>query len=323
MTWPALVTAQNSGRSARTVAVAVQSRSGAVRRCSIQRASAAAGRRRARSGLAQTATSWPWPCWSVFERRTRRRRPRPGTVSTSPRVSATSSERRSAAPKPSSSIARSRAPSGVSGAGRAASIRRSTPGTAGAAWRRGRTPFDRVTPSTTMARRGWRRSSERPASRWAVRIAARCTRIELTARRGPRALIGAADDVHGDGVGIGGERFAAEAAAPGLVLAPGRAVGAAGAVAAGAGGVDRGAAGELLELGGAGGAVGHGERAEQGGLQGQGPRPGQRSWDGPDGRGWRTGGWWRGGRGGQGAWRRAGCRWSPAALAADRRPGRA
>ena len=29
-----------------------------------------------------------------------------------------------------------------------------TPGTAGAAWRRGRTPFARVTPSTTMARRG-------------------------------------------------------------------------------------------------------------------------------------------------------------------------
>ena len=83
------------------------------------------------------------------------------------------------------------------------------------------------------------------------------------------ALIGAADHVHGDGVGIGGERFAAEAAAPGLELPPGGAVGAAGAVAAGAGGVDRGAAGELLEFGGAAGAVGHGERAEQGGLQGQ------------------------------------------------------
>ena len=83
------------------------------------------------------------------------------------------------------------------------------------------------------------------------------------------ALIGAADHVHGDGVGIGGERFAAEAVAPGLVLPPGGAVGAAGAVAAGAGGVDRGAAGQLFELGGAGGAVGHGERAEQGGLQDQ------------------------------------------------------
>ena len=53
-------------------------------------------------------------------------------------------------------------------------------------------------------------------------------------------------------------------------LPPGGAVGAAGAVAAGAGGVDRGAAGQLLDLGGAGGAVGHGERAEQGGLQDQG-----------------------------------------------------
>ena len=73
--------------------------------------------------------------------------------------------------------------------------------------------------------------------------------------------------------GSAGERFAAEAAAPGLVLAPGRAVGAAGAVAAGAGGVDRGAAGQLFELGRVGGAVGHGERTEQGGLQGQGPRP--------------------------------------------------
>ena len=89
------------------------------------------------------------------------------------------------------------------------------------------------------------------------------------------ALIGAADHVHGDGVGIGGERFAAEAVAPGLELPPGRAVGAAGAVAAGAGGIDRGAAGQLLEFGGAGGAVGHGERAEQGGLQDQGsPSPG-------------------------------------------------
>ena len=33
------------------------------------------------------------------------------------------------------------APSGVAGTGRAASMRRSTSGTAGAAWRHGRTPF--------------------------------------------------------------------------------------------------------------------------------------------------------------------------------------
>ena len=71
-------------------------------------------------------------------------------------------------------------------------------------------------------------------------------------------VIGAAHDVHGDGVGVGGERLAAEAAAPGVVAAPGRAVGAAGAVAAGAGGVERGAAGQFFQLGGAGGAVGHG-----------------------------------------------------------------
>ena len=87
-----------------------------------------------------------------------------------------------------------------------------------------------------------------------------------------QALIGAADDVHGDGVGIGGERLAAERGAPGLEAAPGGAVGAPGAVAAGAGGVDRGAAGQLVEFGGAGSAVGHGERAEQRGLQDQ--RPG-------------------------------------------------
>ena len=93
------------------------------------------------------------------------------------------------------------------------------------------------------------------------------------------ALVGAADHVHGDGVGIGGERFAAQAGAPGLELPPGRAVGAPRAVAAGAGGVDRGAAGEFFQLGGAGGAVGHGERAEQAGLQGQ--RSGGRRGRGP------------------------------------------
>ena len=119
------------------------------------------------------------------------------------------------------------------------------------------------------------------------------------------ALIGAADHVHGDGVGIGGERFAAERAAPGLELPPGGAVGAAGAVAAGAGGVDRGAAGQLLDLGGAGGAVGHGERAEQGGLQGQGgaiggPRRGRAGWrrhaggGGEGARPWRSRTQWHG-----------------------------
>ena len=40
---PALVTAQNSGRSARVVAVAVRSRSGAVRRCTSPALRAASG----------------------------------------------------------------------------------------------------------------------------------------------------------------------------------------------------------------------------------------------------------------------------------------
>ena len=90
------------------------------------------------------------------------------------------------------------------------------------------------------------------------------------------------------------------------VLAPGRAVGAPRAVTAGAGGVDRGAAGQLLELGGVGGAVGHGERAEQGGLQGQAILPG---WD-PEGGGAGAGGlggWRRSGRGGRGGLAPAAC----------------
>ena len=79
VTLPVLVTAQNSGRSARTVGVAVQSRSAAVRRCSSQGSSAAAGQTPGSAGLAQTAMSWPAPCWSVFDRRTSSRRPRSGT----------------------------------------------------------------------------------------------------------------------------------------------------------------------------------------------------------------------------------------------------
>jgi hypothetical protein len=71
-----------------------------------------------------------------------------------------------------------------------------------------------------------------------------------------KTRIGAAHHVHRDGVGIGGERFAAEAVAPGLVLPPGGAAGAAGAVTAGAGGIDRGAARQLFQFGGARGAVG-------------------------------------------------------------------
>jgi hypothetical protein len=134
------------------------------------------------SRLAATATRSPLPCWSVFERRMVSCTPRPGTASTSPRVSATSSERRSAAPKPSNSMARSRAPSGVSAAGRAASIFRNASGTAGVAWRRGRSPLLRVMPSSTMESAAWRRSSGTPARRCAVRMAARPTRKVLTAQ---------------------------------------------------------------------------------------------------------------------------------------------
>ena len=77
-------------------------------------------------------------------------------------------------------------------------------------------------------------------------------RGEVDADRAHReAGIGAAHHVHRDGVGIGGERLAAEAVAPGLVLAPGGSVGAAGTVAAGAGSVDSGAARQLLQLGAA------------------------------------------------------------------------
>src|SRR6185437_12209377 len=100
------------------------------------------------------------------------------------------------------------------------------------------------------------------------------------------------DDVHGDGVRIGGERLATQGTAPGLILPPGGAVGAPCAVATGAGGVERSAPGKLGQLGSAVGAVGQGERAEQVGLQGQ------------------RAVWRRGpGRGGQGASAWNGLRW--------------
>ena len=120
-------------------------------------------------------------------------------------------------------------------------------------------------PSTTMARRGWRRSSEQAGEQ-----VGGTDRGEVHADRADgKALVGAAHHIHGDGVGIGGERFAAQAVAPGLELPPGRAIGPPGAVAASAGGVDCGAPGEFFEFGGAAGAVGHAERAEQRGLQDQ------------------------------------------------------
>ena len=62
----------------------------------------------------------------------------------------------SAAPKlkPSRSMERSLAPSGAAGEGRLATHQAQHAWQAGVTLRRGRTPFERVTPSTTMARRG-------------------------------------------------------------------------------------------------------------------------------------------------------------------------
>ena len=63
-----------------------------------------------------------------------------------------------------------------------------------------------------------------------------------------KTCIGTAHHVHRDGVGA--EQFASEAGAPGFVLPPVEVVGPAGAVSAGAGGVDRGAARQIFQLGG-------------------------------------------------------------------------
>ena len=153
-----------------------------VSRSASQRSSAAAGQARGSAGLAQIATCWPRPCWSVLERRTSTVRPRPGTSWTSPMRSATSSERRSAAPKPSSSMARLRIPSGRLGRGEGGQHLLSTSGTAGAACRVGRTPRLRTTPSSVRRKRGWLRSSAHAGEQvGAVRIAASATRIEETA----------------------------------------------------------------------------------------------------------------------------------------------
>ena len=100
------------------------------------------------AGLAATATRSPRPCWSrAANAQLHAASWDGGGVGEG---KATTSEWRSAAPKPSSSIARSRAPVGFSADGRAASRRRSRSGTAGVAWRRGRMPFERVMLSSTM-----------------------------------------------------------------------------------------------------------------------------------------------------------------------------
>jgi hypothetical protein len=123
-------------------------------------------------------------------------------------------------------------------------------------------------------------------------------RREMDADRADgKPLVGAAHHIHGDGVGIGGQRFPAECAAPTLKTAPGRAIGPAGAVALGAGGIERGAAREVFQFRGAAGAVRHAKRAEQTGLQDQ--RSGRKRILGDAGR-WRLR---RGGRG-EGVWPR-------------------
>lgn len=81
------------------------------------------------------------------------------------------------------------------------------------------------------------------------------------------ALVGATGGVHGQQLRVAAQRLAAQAAAPRLEAAPGRAVDPVGAVAAGAAGIFRGAGGDVLQLGRAGGPAGHDQVAQQVGAQ--------------------------------------------------------
>ena len=90
----------------------------------------------------------------------------------------------------------------------------------------------------------------------------------------PETAVGGVDGVHGDGLGVAGERRPAEAGAPSLVGPPGGAVGAAGAVAAGACGIDRGAGGQRLQDRCLLRRAGDLEVAEQAGREGDGARAG-------------------------------------------------
>ena len=72
---------------------------------------------------------------------------------------------------------------------------------------------------------------------------------EVDPQRADRdAVIGPLGGVHGQQIGVTAERFAAERATPGLVAAPGGAVDSAGAVAAGARGVDNRPGGQGVEF---------------------------------------------------------------------------
>jgi hypothetical protein len=85
------------------------------------------------------------------------------------------------------------------------------------------------------------------------------------------AVVGAADQEHGDGVGIAGQRISAQALAPLGEKRPGGAVGTTGAIAAGAGGIDGSPAGQVRQVLDADRAGWHRQLAEQAGIEQ--PRP--------------------------------------------------
>ena len=76
-------------------------------------------------------------------------------------------------------------------------------------------------------------------------------RGEVDLERRDAEALGRGGQVHADQAGIGAQRRQAEADAPGIVLAPGRAVGAQRARPARLGGVDRSLGGQLADLVGA------------------------------------------------------------------------
>src|SRR3954467_7430983 len=90
--------------------------------------------------------------------------------------------------------------------------------------------------------------------------------------------IGAADRVYRDRLGIAGERFAAEIAAPADVARPGGAVGPPRAVAAGAHGVLGGTCREVGEFRCPPGAVGDDQIPKQGLVQDERPLPCPAAW---------------------------------------------
>ena len=102
-------------------------------------------------------------------------------------------------------------------------------------------------------------------------------------------VIGAADQVHRDGLGIAGQRLPPQGVAPAHEALPGRAVGPPGALAAGAGSVVGDAGGQFQQLRLPPRAIGDGQGPQQGGVEGEGgchggtARIGSRAAPGPDG----------------------------------------